>query len=460
MAMRLFQVTGVEEQGRSVIEPWLRARAQDAWRDPRPTVVLVPARAESFYWRSRLVESGVSFLGIRFRTPSDARTFLLDESGAGLLPATEPELRLVARGCAERLLRESREPDPSLASVVREPGPFLRAYDLLLGAGWEPARDGAPYGRELAQAFERALAGRGLATQAGMHRWLGTRGAAREERLIARLLIAGFNAAHWPLWDLLRATVMAADETTMTLMAPRDFGGEIDQLWTGSWEETLQTSVDIPDDAAGPEEGRFEAWAASYETGTAEIDEAEEVAFLVSGDPASLVQAVVLQVAAYLADESCRRLGIIFPEENALSLMVAEELRRLGIPLDDGTGYPQPGIFERRPWPAWLKLQEEPSVENLLEWVRACEAADLPSGWSDARRHPGERAGRIARGRSCVSRALPGGIGRGQSRAAGGRIFAQTNPAAGKRHLRRFAQVDARGAERARLDRAPRTAGA
>jgi hypothetical protein len=94
----------------------------------------------------------------------------------------------------------------------------------------------------------------------------------------------------------------------------------------------------------------------------------------------------VLQTLSYLRGESCQRLGLIFPEANALSLGVAEELRRLGIPIDDGTGYLQPGPFEGRTWAAWLSLQEEPSVERLIEWLRAAEAEQLGDGVSlDAR---------------------------------------------------------------------------
>jgi hypothetical protein len=380
MAMRLFRITGVEEQWQSVIEPWLRERVREAWRDPRPTVVFTPSRAESFYLRSRLVESGLSFLGLRFWTPSDARSFLLEDIETGLCPAGDPELKLVARSCAERLLQQSPTPDPSLESVVREPGPFLRAYDLLLGAGWEPARDGAAYGRELAQEFKEALEEKGVATQAGIHRVFRWDGETRQESLIASLLVAGFNSSHWPLWDLLRATVAMAEDTTMTLMAPRYFGGELDELWIGSWEEALQVSADVPGDSAGPSDGVLDAWAASYQSGTAEVVESEPITFLASADLATQVKAVVLRALAFLADKSCVRLGIVFPEENALALKVGEELRRLGISLDDGTGYQQPGLFERRPWQAWLNVQEEPSVGNLLAWVRACEAVALCSG--------------------------------------------------------------------------------
>jgi hypothetical protein len=369
---QLFQTTGVEEQWHGVVAPWLEKQTGLAGKNPQPTVILTPSRAESFYLRSRLVREGISFLGLRFWIPSDARTFLLGEISIGVRPATQAELRLVARISAEKLARSSDE--PTLASVEREPGLFLRAYDLLLGAGWDPAKGGAAYGRKLAREMARALKEGGIATQAELHRLLRRQAAKLKEPLLANLLVSGFNASHWPLWDLLRATVAASGETTLSFLAPREFGAEIDQLWIGSWEEETGEAVEIPTAGQTENEEPFADWVGSYERGAPGDARDCDFTFLAGPDLHGQVRAVVLRALAYLASESCQRLGIVFPEENALALGVAEELRRLGVPLNDGTGYLQPGIFESRAWPAWLSLQEEPSVQRLIEWIRACEA--------------------------------------------------------------------------------------
>src|SRR5476649_2661165 len=104
---RLLFTTSVEEQWNSLVGPWLREQAGAAWKNPKPTVVLTPSRAESFYLRSQLVEEGVPFLGLRFWTPSDARKFLLGEMLPEIGAATQAELRLVARVCAEKLGRQA-----------------------------------------------------------------------------------------------------------------------------------------------------------------------------------------------------------------------------------------------------------------------------------------------------------------------------------------------------------------
>jgi len=381
-ATRLHFTASVEEQWRALAGPWLREQAGAAWKNPKPTVVLTPSRAESFYLRGRLVEEGVSFLGLRFWTPSDARKFLLGEISPEIGAATQAELRLVARACAERLARQAGADNATLTSVVREPGAFLRAYDLLLGAGWDPSREGAVYGRELAREMQRALEERHIATQAGLHRHLRREVSSRDDPLIANLLVVGFNAAHWPLWDLLKAVVFSAEEAVVALSEPRVFAEEIDQLWISSWEEVTQTEAISPISPITPDESTapFAGLVASYEKGDPGNAAAADLTFLVTPELASHIRAVVLQALDYLKRDSCARLGIVFPEANALALGVSEELRRLGVPLDDGTGSLAPGLFERRCWQSWIALQEESGVQRLIAWVRACEAQGVSCG--------------------------------------------------------------------------------
>ncbi len=388
-APRLFFTASVEEQWRAVAGPWLRGQAGAAWKNPKPTVVLTPSRAESFYLRSRLVDEGVPFFGLRFWTPSDARQFLLAGLSSEISAATQAELRLVARACAEKLAGRSGSDNATLKSVIREPSPFLRAYDLLLGAGWDPARTGAIYGRDLAREMQRALEKSRIDTQAGVHRHLRNEISKCEEPFIAHLLVLGFNASHWPLWDLLKAVVFAAEEAVVALSEPRVFAEEIDQLWISSWEEVMGTEAISPPGPLSPNPsdepiGPFAGLVASYEKGAPADAAAADLTFRVTPDLATHVRAVVLQALDYLKRDACARLGIVFPAANALALGVAEELRRLGIPLDDGTGSLMPGLFERRCWQSWIALQEEPGVPTLIAWVRACEAQHVSSGLAES----------------------------------------------------------------------------
>jgi hypothetical protein len=384
-ATQLYLTTSVEEQWDLIAAPWLRQQAGMAWKNPQPTVILTPSRAESFYLRRRLVGEGVPYFGLRFWTPSDARKFLHHELDAGIGAATQAELRLLARVCAERLIQTDANDNATLSSVAREPAAFLRAYDLLVGAGWDPVQAGAVYGRKLARTMQEELEALHLATQSALHRQLGREASSQKTSPLANVLMLGFNAAHWPLWDLLKAVVLSAEQSVVALSAPREFAQEIDQLWIGSWEEitqlealtpTASTATNIANDAPMP----FASLVDSYEKGASASAAPNQLTLLVTPEINSQIRAVVLQALDYLHRDSCTRLGIVFPEANALALGVAGELSRLGLPLDDGIGYLAPGLFEKRCWQTWLALQEEPGAQRLIAWLRACEAEGASSG--------------------------------------------------------------------------------
>ncbi|MEJ0001258.1 MAG: hypothetical protein WDO13_20130 [Verrucomicrobiota bacterium] len=346
--MQLVSVTSAEEQWRSVARPWLLGQARDAWRDARPTVVLTPGRAEGFYLRGRLVAERVPLLGLRFWTPSDARRFLLGQYAPDLAAPTQAELRLLARLCAQRLAAVPDAPDnATLASVERDPAAFLRSYDLLLGAGWDPVRDGVAYGRELAGEFQRTLARHRLATQAGLHRRLWRAAAEASRPLLARLLILGFDAAHWPLWDLLKAAALSAEQTIVVLTQPRGFAAEPDRLWHGSWEQFAQTASEpappIDNGTARP----FAALAQAYEDGAPCDASTADLTFCITPDFASQVRGVVLRAFDYLRRDDATRLGIVGRHsprhrlpggQRARPRPSPPELQRLGVPCDDGTG--------------------------------------------------------------------------------------------------------------------------
>jgi hypothetical protein len=397
--MRLFSTTSVDEHWHAVAGPWLRGQAATAWKEVRPTVVLTPSRADGFYLRSRLVAERVPFLGIRFWTPSDARKFLHEHYLPKLGAARQADLRLLVRCCAERLAQRESADNASLRSVIREPAAFLRAYELLLGAGWNPAQNGADYGQELARELQGQLEKKRIATQAGLHRDLWREASKSPQPVIANLFVTGFNAAHWPLWDLLKAVALSAEQVVVVLAKPRFFGQNADQLWHGSWEEFAKTETAIPEFVSQETVAPFADLADSYENGTPLDGSKLDLTFCVTPDLASQVRGVVLQALDYLQREDCTRLGIVFPQANALALGVTQELRRLNLPLNDGPGVLAPGIFEKRCWQSWLALQEEPGVTRLIAWLRACEAEGVSF---DAARSPSAEA---------LARALDGALG-------------------------------------------------
>ncbi len=373
MAIRLVLSGG--DTWRETAAPWLRG--VEAWREERPTVVLTPDRAQGFYLRSRLVEEKRALLGVRFWTPSDARQFLQAAICPQQRAGTQTEQALIVRACAEKLLRERPGDDEAtLRSLAQEPSSFLRSYDLLVSSGWDPARDGVSYGRRLAAEFQSALRAAGATTQAGLHREL--RAAASPTRQpIARVLVLGFNAAHWPLWDLLQAVCRFSDDADVVLDHPGEFGRALDELWINSWESFAGSGYEVGE---APEAEPFDALVKSYEDGAPSSLGEAEIHFIATAEPGDQVRSVVLQALDYLRLPDCTRLGLVFPEADALALGVAAHLRDLGVPMNDSLGALQPGPFERRPWQTWLELQEEPTVRRLIAWLRACEAGGLETG--------------------------------------------------------------------------------
>ena len=63
--------------------------------------------------------------------------------------------------------------------------------------------------------------------------------AAKSRPIFRRLLVTGFNGAHWPLWPLLRAGATASMQATVILSDPRDEARDLDETWVGTWEEAF-----------------------------------------------------------------------------------------------------------------------------------------------------------------------------------------------------------------------------
>ena len=309
MAIRLVLTAG--DLWRESAESWLLS--VEAWRDPRPTVVLTPQRAQGFYLRSRLVKQEQALLGVRFWTPSDARSFLAGALQMMPCAATLGEQSLLARSCAEKLLRATGSAnEASLRSVAQDPAPFLRAYDLLVGAGWSPARDGAAFVKRLAADFEAALRTANAATQATLHQVL-RQAEPMQPVPLARVLVLGFNATHWPLWDLLQAVCRQADDVHVALEQSGEFGASLDDLWIGSWESLAGTDYTFPETEPAPD-GPFGGLADAYESGEARGGADAEIHFVATAELATQARVLVLQALDYLRRPECTRLGLVFAE--------------------------------------------------------------------------------------------------------------------------------------------------
>ncbi len=386
---RLTLSSSVEEQGRTVVLPWLRRRSLVAWQYVAPTVVLVPTRLEGFYWKQQLAESGQSLLGISFWIPSDLRTFLTSAIGGGFNVASMADLELLARVAAESVLEStalSEEQRTCLESMRLDPTRFLVQYEMLVSAGWQPVGKGREADRLVARQFQTELATRGLMTQAESHRALREHFQAQTEtvetKLLAQLLITGFNGTHWAIFDLLAAGTSGATDVTVSLLAPQSLAETPDQQWVSAWEQWAGKPYEEPFilDETGPAPAPFSPLGDLLERGElapAAIAAVPTVGLTIGLDLATHARAIVTRILMWLKEGAAvnagTRIGIIFPEVGALSLAVCEQLRQLGVAFNDATGYRVAGVFGEASWQRWLALQEEPTAKNFVAWYSACQ---------------------------------------------------------------------------------------
>lgn len=352
--------------------PWLRKQVAQAWRDRRPTVVLVPSRAYGFYLHERVVAEGFNLVSLHFWTPSDARTNLL-KFYPGIKPTPSQEvLHLLATLAAEDVVR--RDPTNRTATAIAaEPSSFIKTVDQLAGAGWDLGSVAeAPLGA-VVKRWRALLAQHGFQTVQEIDRELIVRAEAEEPKL-AQLLMCGFDGSRWPEWAILQAVTAAAAEAEIVLVAPKLGWEEIDQAWIGTWEERFGASEpcvagELNETTAQP----YAPLQTALHAHLRAVDkESGSIEFYLGRNVRREAEAIVASAIGFLQREDCSRLGIVFPGVCPLAREVAALVDAAGLSCDDSFGFTQPGSFEREDWRAWLEFQESPSLERLfalLEFV-------------------------------------------------------------------------------------------
>jgi PD-(D/E)XK nuclease superfamily protein len=356
----------------NVLLPWFQTAARISWQQQKPTLVVVPFRSHASAIKGRLLDRGVSLLGIRFVSPPELRAFLSSKSEMRL-PLRE-HLRLLLSIAAEECmklpddptLREKRmlEADFLAAkSVARAPDHFLRAIDQLGAAGWEFSAVELPALREVEAHFQKHVAHCGFELIHASDLRAATN-AGKADPLFANILVTGFNGAHWPLWQLLRAGVSSAEQATVLLDDPRDQARELDEAWVGTWEEFFGEAKPISPAVNQINDSLF----TDAEMQGATVSPAK-YSFVVGADTTQQAEAIALMCVRFLAEKKCTRVGVVFAGAGSLSRLVVSALSRLAIPHNDGFGHPVPELFESAEWRAWLQLQRGPRVNSLLRFL-------------------------------------------------------------------------------------------
>jgi hypothetical protein len=336
-------------------EAWFRKAAAEAWKSERRPVVVVPTRGQMQTLKSRALEAGLSALGLEFVTPPYLRALLAVQSGS-LPPAREHLLFLLALA-AEQLLTDEKITEAerlAAVSVRRTPNHLLRLLEQLSAAGAQFEQVDLPAFRPIVRKFRAQL--KELEFEIFPETDRRALAQARESSpVLGHLLVTGFHGAHWPLWHLLQAAVRSSPHATVLLQNPREQAEDVDVAWIGSWEEKLGEAKPVASDS---EAARGEC----------------ETLFLAGLDTREEVEAITVATHQFLANENCRRLGIIVPGAGALSRLVAAALTRQGIAHYDALGQLAPGIFEEPVFQSWMELQRTPRLAALLRFLTALES--------------------------------------------------------------------------------------
>jgi len=343
----------------NVIKRWFENIARRALQDSQPAAVVTASRAQSYFFRSRLLAQGKSLLGVKFLSPPRLRELLL--RGRDLHVPLREHLRLLLAGTAEQFASKNSDDETVLVakSIARDPDRFLRAIDELRAAGWSFDEIDSPGLRDIAARFEEQVRECGFTFVHDADR----AALAHPQPIFSNLLLFGFDAAHWPLWPLLHGATLCAGEATIVLSDPRDDARDLDETWVGTWEETF---------------GPAEIIQPTSRRSTASLIEplpvpASHVHFVIGRDTTQQARAIVALTAKFLADPNCERLGILFSASGALPRLVATFLESAGIAHNDGIAHVAPSAFDDDAWRAWLELQQTPRLRPLFRFLRAHE---------------------------------------------------------------------------------------
>lgn len=347
---RLLIAASPEAAWQGEIASWLKRVAASAWQAARPAIVVTPTRGHAQALKARLLEAGLSALGLEFITPPYLRVRLA--GNAETVAARREHLRFLLALAAEERLTDSSLPEAerlAAISVRRTPDHLLRLLEQLSAVGADFRQVDLPAFQPVVREFRALLRASRFELFPETDRSV-LASAPDMNPAISHLLITGFHGAHWPLWHLLQAAAQSAESATVILQYPREAAADLDSAWIGSWEEVSGEATPITAD-------------------TEPAPATRETLFLAGIDTREQAEAIVAAAHQFLAHKHCTRLGIVVPAAGALSRLVAASLHRQRVPHYDAMGQIVPGVFEASDFAGWMELQRTPRLNALLRFL-------------------------------------------------------------------------------------------
>lgn len=355
---------------REVAGPWLVRATRAALGSELPWVVLTPSRAYAQALKALLLADQRSVGGIHFWTPGDLRRALrLHMSFQARIGIREHLHVLLASVAAE-------QEEASAQAVARDPARLLRSLDQVHAGGHPVTELGFAPAEKVAAAYAKALEHTHLTTVQQFDWALARKPPAG---VLGGLLVLGFDAAHWELWPLLQGAVRSAVEAEVVLTRPRSKAEDLDQAWVSSWEEEFGEAEPM---AETEEPSRFAALAQQMENPEGSASGVTPpISILIGRHLREQASAVVAQCAAWLAEGTVSRLGILLPGPGPLAREISSQLKARGLLHYDSLGHPAPPSLTARRWRAWIQLQRTYRLGPLKQVLELSPELSLPEGW-------------------------------------------------------------------------------
>ncbi len=365
----------LEDAWTSGVADWCRAASGfvlgggQAW-------MVTTSDGQANWIKRRLLCEGISLFGVQFL---DARTLRRELClRQGITPPA------IGRNALELLLRlfalTHEDAHPELAAVARHPKACLAALDDFAAAGWLDDGPGL---------FAEML-------PAALHDWLPLLRATgswvpdvdrRPGQSVAAAPLAvcvfGWDAASWPLFDLLVAAARTAGQADIYAPYPRGTSEAIQQHWLDALEATLETTFE-PCGASGFVSAQS-ALASRLEgsdlAGSPDADPAAAPELLAGHDTGDMTTLVCDFVARWLAArpvgkagrnaaDSGQRLVLLCPSRDVSSVGVVKTLAAAGIAVEDEVGeQPEPSLSIQIQRAVIAYHQDEADIQALLALV-------------------------------------------------------------------------------------------
>jgi hypothetical protein len=338
-----------------VLAPWFDSHGREAWRNPRPCLVVAPDFATLSHLKLLLHDAGIPTFAVDMLPITQLLARLAPNSARGILP--DPALlELVTGLIAGKIADETK--DEVAGAVSRGPKMLTDTLRALHQGGWSAKHINGETLCRIGCEVENALTQVGLQTDAQAAHELALSEVTEPD--YGAVLAVGFDGRHWPHWPVLLTLMKRAEHFTAIFAPARTAAEEADLCWLASWEAATGCSIESVDDSVSVAADTIEM---AHEANVSGVE-----CFVSGGQKEEAAHAV--RCATEALEAGARHVAIIAPPNSVIAREVSMLLSRVEWPHFDGLPSMRAGISRPEVLSALLRVQQEPHVANLAHFLR------------------------------------------------------------------------------------------